>query len=316
MQMRRLGTDGPEVGAIAFGAMSFAGFYGAAEEDEGVRTIRRALDLGLTLIDTAEAYGGGSNEAIVGRALAGRRDEAVVATKSSKGRPEYLRQAIGRSLGHLGLDHVDLYYLHRVDLEVPIEESVGAMGDLVQAGKVRHIGLSEAGPETVRRAHATHPVAALQTELSLLQREPEEELLPLTAELGIAFVAYSPLARGMLTGRIRRPDDLAADDWRRQVPRFQGAALEHNIGLLGPLEEMAAARGVALASLALAWVLSRGENVIPLVGTTRADHVERNLEALEITLTPDELAAIDEAVPPGAPAGGRYPPGMTASLGR
>lgn len=316
MELRRLGRDGPEVGAIAFGAMSFAGFYGPAERDEGIRTINRALDLGLTLVDTAESYGGGSNEEIVGEAIRRRRDEVTLATKASKGSPGYLREAIDRSLGHLGLDHVDVYYLHRVDADVPIEESVGAMADLVAEGKVRHLGLSEAGPETVRRAHATHPIAALQTELSLMHREPEEELLPVCEELGIAFVAYSPLSRGFLTGRFRRPEDVAEEDWRGQVPRFQGDNLRRNAELLEPLDRMAAERGVSLASLALAWVLSRGQSVIPLVGTTRADHVERNLEALEIELTADDLAVVDEAMPPGAPAGDRYPPGMMEALSR
>ena len=244
MDRRRLGTDGPEVGALAFGAMSFAGYYGPHEDSEGVRTIHRALDLGITLIDTAEVYGDGRNERMVGRAIAGRRDEVVLATKSSRGAPGYLRDAIEKSLRRLAVDHVDVYYLHRVDAEVPIEESVGAMADLVARGLVRHIGLSEAGPETIRRAQAVHPIAALQSEYSLLQREPEVEVLPLLRELGIAYVAYSPLSRGLLTGRIRTPDDLSPDDWRRQVPRFQAGNLERNLAVVGALAGIAEAKGV------------------------------------------------------------------------
>jgi aryl-alcohol dehydrogenase-like predicted oxidoreductase len=316
VERRRLGRDGPLVGAIALGAMGFAGFYGPSDDEEGVRAIRRALDLGITLIDTAEAYGGGRSEDLVGRAVAGRRDEAVIATKASRGHPDYLREAIDRSLAHLGVDAVDLYYLHRVDAAVPIEESVGAMSELVSAGKVRAIGLSEAAPQTIRRAHAVHPIAALQTEYSLVHREPEAELLPVLRELGIAFVAYSPLGRGLLTGRIRRTDDLPPDDWRREVPRFQGENLAHNVALLAPLEDIARERGVSTATVALAWLLGQGEDVIPLVGTGRAEHVERNLEALEVRLDPDELARLDEALPPGAPAGDRYPPSYLAGLNR
>ncbi len=215
---RRLGTGGPEVGPVAFGAMSFAGYYGAADADEGVRAVHRAIELGITLIDTAEAYGDGANEELVGRAIADRRDAVVLATKASRGAPDYLRDAAHASMRRLGVDHIDVYYLHRVDAAVPIEESVGAMSRLVEEGRVRHIGLSEAGPGTIRRAHAVHPIAALQSEWSLLYRDPERDVLPVLRELGIAYVAYSPLSRGLLTGRIRTPDDLAPDDWRRQVP--------------------------------------------------------------------------------------------------
>jgi aryl-alcohol dehydrogenase-like predicted oxidoreductase len=316
MERRRLGHGGPLVGAIGLGAMGFAGYYGGSDDEEGVRAIRRALDLGITLIDTAESYGDGRSEELVGRAVAGRRDEAVVATKASRGRPEYLRQAIDRSLGRLGVDAVDLYYLHLVDAQVPIEESVGAMAELVAAGKVRTVGLSEAAPETIRRAHAVHPIAALQTELSLLHREPERETLPVLRELGIAFVAYSPLCRGLLAGRIRGAGDLGEDDWRRQVPRFQDENLERNVALLGPLEEIARARGVSPATIAIAWVLGLGDEVVPLVGTGRAEHVERNLEALEVRLDADELARLDEAFPIDAAAGDRYPPDYMASLNR
>jgi aryl-alcohol dehydrogenase-like predicted oxidoreductase len=296
--------------------MGFAGFYGRSDKEAGVRAIRRALDRGITLIDTAEAYGAGRSEGLVGRAVAGRRDDAVIATKASRGGPEYLREAIDRSLRHLSVDHVDLYYLHRVDAEVPIEESVGAMADLVAAGKVRAIGLSEAAPGTIRRAHAVHPIAALQTEYSLLHREPEREIIPTLRELGVSLVAYSPLGRGLLTGRIRSADDLHPTDWRRQVPRFQSSNLQRNLALIAPAEDMATARGITLAPLALAWVLARGEDVIPLVGMGSPEHVDRNLEALDVDLDDADLAALDEAIPPGAVAGDRYPPEFLASLDR
>jgi aryl-alcohol dehydrogenase-like predicted oxidoreductase len=312
---RRLGRDGPEVGPLALGAMSFAGYYGAADEAEGVRTIRRAIDGGITLIDTAEGYGDGRNEEMVGRAIAGRRDAVVLATKARRGAPEYLRTAIEGSLRRLAVDHVDVYYLHRVDAQVPIEESVGAMAELVERGLVRHLGLSEAGAQTIRRAHAVHRIAALQSEYSLLQREPEREVLPVLRELGIAYVAYSPLARGLLTGRIRTPDDLAPDDWRRRVPRFQGDNLARNLTVVAGLAEAAAARGVDLATLCLAWLMAQGQDVVPLVGTSRSDHVARNLAALEVRLSPDDLAAIDAIAPVGIAAGNRYPDAHMPSLG-
>ena len=315
MDTRRLGVGGPEVGPIAFGAMSFAGYYGSAEDAEGIRTVHRALELGITLIDTAEVYGEGRNEEMVGRALADRRDRAVLATKASRGAPDYLAEHAERSLARLGTDHIDLYYLHRVDPEVPIEESVGAMSRLVEAGKVRHIGLSEAGPQTIRRAHATHPIAALQSEYSLLSREPERDVLPVTRELGIAYVAYSPLSRGLLGGRIRSADDLAQGDWRRQVPRFQGANLERNLAVVRSLAEMAGRRGVAVAALALAWILAQGDDLIPLVGTSRAERLDANLEALDVDLTPADLAAIDALAPVGAASGQRYPESYMARLG-
>jgi aryl-alcohol dehydrogenase-like predicted oxidoreductase len=313
---RRLGIRGPEVGPIGLGAMSFAGYYGAAEDEEGLRTIRRALDRGVTLIDTAESYGGGRNEELVGRAIAGRRDDVVLATKSSRGSAGYLRAACEASLARLGVERIDLYYLHRVDAEVPIEESVGAMARLVEDGLVGHVGLSEAGPETLRRAHAVHPIAALQSEYSLLQREPEQEMLPTCRELGIGFVAYSPLSRGLLTGRIRRTDDLADGDWRRQVPRFQGTALERNLQVIGRLEEIAAGLGTDLPSLAIAWLLAQGDDVVPLAGTSRASRVDAILRALDVRLDDAALAAIDAAAPRGAAAGDRYPESHMPSLGR
>lgn len=315
MTTRRLGREGPEVGPLAFGAMSFAGYYGPAQDAEGIRAIHRALDVGITLIDTAEVYGDGRNEEMVGRAIAGRRDEVVLATKASRGAPDYLRSAIEGSLRRLAVDHVDVYYLHRVDAEVPIEESVGAMAGLVERGLVRHVGLSEAGPGTIRRAHAVHPIAALQSEYSLLQREPEREVLPVLRELGIAYVAYSPLSRGLLTGRIRTPDDLSPDDWRRQVPRFQGDNLARNLTVVAALAEIAAARGVDLATLSLAWLLAQGDDIVPLVGTSRSDHVADNLAALDLILSPDDLAAIDAAAPVGAAAGNRYPDSYMPRLG-
>lgn len=314
MRTRRLG-DGTDVGAIALGAMAFAGFYAGGDDAEGVRAIRHALDRGVTLLDTAEAYGQGRSEGLVGEAVKGRRDDAVIATKSSGARPDYLRAAIDRSLGHLGLDHVDLYYLHRMDRDVPIEETAGAMADLVAAGKIRAYGLSEAGPDTIRRAHAVHPVAALQTEYSLFHRDPEADLLPVTRELGIAYVAYSPLSRGLLTGRIRAEDDLDPGDWRRQVPRFQGANLARNVAALAPLEQVAAARGTTPASVAVAWILAKGDDLIPLVGMGRTSSVDRSLEALDVELSPADVAALDAAFPAGVAAGSRYPESMMGSLG-
>jgi aryl-alcohol dehydrogenase-like predicted oxidoreductase len=315
IEQRALGQIGT-VGNLALGAMAFAGFYGESDDEDGVAAIQRALDEGITLIDTAEAYGQGRSEGLVGRAVRDRRDQATVATKASKGAPDYLRAAIDRSLQHLGLDHVDLYYLHRVDADVPIEESVGAMAELVAAGKVRGIGLSEAGPQTIRRAHAVHPITALQTEYSLLYRDPETELMPLLRELGIAFVAYSPLSRGLLTGRFRRTDDLPADDWRRNVPRFQGANLARNLELMAPVAALAKERGVAPASIALAWILAKHDDVIPLVGMGRVSSVERNLEALTVGMTDAEVSALDAAIPIGAAAGDRYPPEYLATLSR
>jgi aryl-alcohol dehydrogenase-like predicted oxidoreductase len=313
---RKLGQGNVRVGAIALGAMAFAGWYDTRDDEAGVLAIHRALDAGITLLDTAEVYGNGKSEELVGRAVRDRRDRAIVATKASKGSPAYLREAVDRSLKHLGLDHIDLYYLHRVDPDVPIEESVGAMAEMVKAGKVRAIGLSEAGPETIRRAHATHPIAALQTEYSLLQRDPERDLLPVTRALGITFVAYSPLHRGLLTGKIRTPADLAANDWRSQVPRFQGANLAANVARLKPLEEIAAKKKVAISSVALAWILRKGDDLVPLVGMGRPENVERNLETFRVSLDEAEMAALDAAFPIGCAAGLRYPESMISSLGR
>jgi aryl-alcohol dehydrogenase-like predicted oxidoreductase len=316
LETRRLGQGDVRVGAIALGAMAFAGWYGASDDDAGVHAIQRAIDEGITLIDTAEAYGAGKSEGLVGRAVKGRRDRAVVATKASKGSPAYLQEAIDRSLKHLGLDYVDLYYLHRVDADVPIEDSVGAMAEMVKAGKVRAIGLSEAGPNTIRRAHATHPIAALQTEYSLMQRDPERDLFPITRSLGISFVAYSPLCRGLLTGKIRTAADLPAGDWRGNVPRFQGENLAANVARLGPLEQMAAKKGVSMSSVALAWLMRNGDDLIPLVGMGRPESVERNLEAARVQLDAADMAALDAAFPIGCAVGQRYPEAGMAAIGR
>jgi aryl-alcohol dehydrogenase-like predicted oxidoreductase len=316
IETRKLGQGDVRVGAIALGAMAFAGWYDTKDDEGGVRAIHRALDAGITLIDTAEVYGNGKSEELVGRAVRDRRDQAIVATKASRGDPAYLREAVDRSLKHLGLDHIDLYYLHRVDAAVPIEESVGAMAEMVKAGKIRAIGLSEAGPGTIRRAHATHPIAALQTEYSLLQRDPENDILPVTRSLGITFVAYSPLHRGLLTGKIRTPADLAAGDWRSRVPRFQGENLAANVARLAPLEAMATKKGVATSSVALAWILRKGDDLVPLAGMGRPENVDRNLEAVRVPLDEADVAALDAAFPLGCAAGLRYPEGMTESLGR
>jgi aryl-alcohol dehydrogenase-like predicted oxidoreductase len=309
MQQRQLGSNGPVVSAIGFGAMSFAGVYGSSDDAESAATLARALELGVTLIDTANIYGAGHSEEIVGRGIAGRRASVVLATKfglgAEGGRPDKVAPALEESLARLGTDYVDLYYLHRVDTTVPIEETVGAMAALVAAGKVRHLGLSEAAPETIRRAHATHPIAALQTEYSLFTRDPEEAVLPTTRELGIGFVAYSPLGRGLLTGRIRSTDDLPEQDWRRSVPRFQGDNLDSNARIVERLGEMAAAHGATVAQLALAWLLHQGDDIVPIPGTRRVANLEANVGAADVALTADELRQIDELASPATVAGER-----------
>jgi aryl-alcohol dehydrogenase-like predicted oxidoreductase len=320
LQQRRLGTQGLVVSAEGLGCMGMSEFYGTADEAEGIATIHRAIELGVTFFDTADMYGPHTNERLVGRALAGRRDEVVLATKFGirrdpedatrrgvDGRPEYVREAIDGSLRRLGVDHVDLYYQHRVDPDTPIEETVGAMAELVAAGKVRYLGLSEAAPETIRRAHAVHPISALQTEYSLWSRDPEAEILPLLRELGIGFVPYSPLGRGFLTGTIRSPDDLEAGDFRRHNPRFQGEALERNVALVERVGELAAEKGVTPGQLALAWVLAQGDDIAPIPGTKRIRWLEENVAAAEIALSGEELARLDAAAPVGAAAGDRYP---------
>ncbi len=326
MRSRALGRGGPAIPAIGLGCMAMSEFYGpASDRRRAIEVIHRALDIGVTFLDTADMYGAGANEELVGEAIADRRARAVVATKFAilrggdgkavtgvSGDPRYVAEACERSLARLRIDAIDLYYQHRVDPAVPIEETVGAMAELVRQGKVRHLGLSEVSPETLRRAHAVHPIAAVQTEYSLWARDPEAGILASCAELGVTFVAYSPLGRGFLTGAIRSPDDLAPDDFRRSIPRFQGENFERNLSLVRRVEELARARGVTPAQLALAWVLSRGEHVVAIPGTRSASRLEENAAAAELSLSPGELGRIDEALPRGAAAGTRYSPfGMT-----
>ncbi len=316
MKMRTLGTDGPTVSAIGLGCMGMSAFYGPGDDAESESTFRRALDLGCTLLDTSDMYGPHTNERLVGRAIAGRRDEVVLATKfgiqmagdpperSINGRPEYVHAACDGSLERLGVDHIDLYYQHRVDPDTPIEDTVGAMAELVSAGKVRHLGLSEASPETIRRAHAVHPIAAVQTEYSLWTRDVEAEILPTLRELGIALVAYSPLGRGFLSGRFTSPEDLDEGDFRRHGPRFTGANLERNLELAGRVKELATEQRVTPGQLALAWVLAQGEDIVPIPGTKRRPYLEENLAAAEVELSPADLERIGEVV--GEAAGDRY----------
>ena len=319
MKTRRLGSQGLEVSALGLGCMGMSEFYGARDEDEAVATIHRALELGVTLFDTADIYGPFTNERLVGRALADRRDEVVLATKFGNvrrddgswvgidGRPEYVHAACEASLKRLGVEHIDLYYQHRVDKKVPIEETVGAMAELVEEGKVRYLGLSEASPETIRRAYAVHPITALQTEYSLWAREPEERLLATVRELGIGFVPYSPLGRGFLTGRFRSPGDVGDEgDFRSGHPRFQGENFRQNRRIVERLEALAAEQGVTPAQLALAWVLHQGGDIVPLPGTKRRSYLEENVAAVEIELGAEDLARIDEAAPRGVTAGDRY----------
>jgi aryl-alcohol dehydrogenase-like predicted oxidoreductase len=329
MKKRRLGTQGLEVGAIGLGCMGMSDFYGPRDEAESVATIHRALDLGVTMLDTADIYGPHANEDLVGRALRGRRREAVVlATKFGivrgsdplargvNGRPEHVRASCDASLKRLGLDTIDLYYQHRVDPKTPIEETVGAMAGLVRAGKVRFLGLSEASPATLRRAHAVHPISALQSEYSLFTREHEAGALVACRELGIGFVAYSPLGRGLLTGRFRSPADLAADDWRHQSSRFQAGNIEANVALARPVFEMAAAKGCTPPQLALAWLLAKGQDIVPIPGTKSQKYLEENLAALDVLLSPDEVARLDSLFPPGAARGDRYGAVAAALLDR
>ena len=308
--------------------MGMSAWYGETDEDESTATIQRALDLGINFIDTADIYGArmGENERFVGRAIADRRDEVVLATKFGnffheggrreiRGRPEYVHEAVELSLERLGIDHIDLYYQHRVDKTVPIEETVGAMAELVAAGKVRHLGLSEASPDTIRRAHAVHPITALQSEYSLWTRDPEDDILATTRELGIGFVAYSPLGRGFLTGRFRSEDDFSDDDFRKHQPRFRGDAFQRNWDLLERVQEIAAEKDVTPGQLALAWVLAQGDDIVPIPGTKRRTYLEENAAAVEVELTNEELARIDEVFPRGVTAGDRYSDMSTIDVG-
>ncbi|HEX8624088.1 MAG TPA: aldo/keto reductase [Allosphingosinicella sp.] len=318
MPRRRLGRGGPEVSAIGLGCMGMSEFYGAGDEAESIATIHEAIERGVDFLDTADMYGVGRNEELVGRAIADRRDRVFLATKFGNvrgedgsfrgvcGRPDYVRSACEASLKRLGVDVIDLYYQHRVDPDVPIEETVGAMAELVAAGKVRFLGLSEAAPATVRRAHSTHPIAALQTEYSLWSRDAESEILPTVRELGIAYVAYSPLGRGFLTGQFKSPADFPDDDYRRFHPRFTGANFEKNIALVREIEAMAGEKGCTAAQLAIAWVLAQGEDVIPIPGTKRRQYLEQNIGALHVRLSREELDRIDRILPAGAASGPRY----------
>ena len=315
-----MGTSGLRVSAIGLGCMGMSQSYGTGDDDESIRTIHRALDLGVTLIDTADAYAKGANERLVGRAIGDRRRDVVLASKFGlipgpsgpatevDGRPERARPSCEASLTRLGVDVIDLYYLHRVDPKVPIEETVGAMAELVREGKVRFLGLSEAGPESIRRAHATHPIAALQSEYSLWTREPENAVLPVCRELGIGFIPFSPLGRGFLTGAVKEVDTLEQNDVRRRLPRFQAENLQRNIALVQPLEEMARSKGCSPPQLALAWLLAKGGDIIPIPGTKRRRYLEENVAATEMALTSADVAALDLAFPIGAAAGTRYPP--------
>jgi len=318
MDRRRLGVQGLETSAIGLGCMGMSEFYGTADEGEGLRTIQRALELGVAFLDTADMYGPFTNEKLVGRAIQGRRDDVVIATKFGnvrslegerlgiRGDRLYVLAACDASLQRLGTDYIDLYYQHRVDPDTPVEETVGAMAELVEAGKVRYLGLSEASPETIRRAHGVHPITALQSEYSLWTRDPEAEVLPTLRELGIGFVAYSPLGRGFLSGRFRSPDDLPEDDFRRENPRFQGENFNRNLELVERVEELAAEKDVTPGQLALAWVLAQGDDIVPIPGTTHVEHLEENVAALEIELTDGDLRELESVFPMGAAAGERY----------
>jgi len=323
MQQRRLGNTGPLISPMGLGSMGMSEFYGARNDAESIATIHRSLELGVNFLDTADVYGYGDNEILVGKAIRDRRDKVFLATKFAivrdranpnlrgvNGKPEYVRSSCEASLNRLGVDTIDLYYQHRVDPKTPIEETVGAMAQLVREGKVRFLGLSEASPATIRRAHAVHPIAALQTEYSLWTRDPEEEVIPTVRELGIAFVAYSPLGRGFLTGQIKKFDDLAANDYRRSSPRFQGENFQKNLDLIVRTELIAKEKNCTPGQLALAWLLAQNDNIIPIPGTKRRKYLEENVAALNVRLSADDLRHLEEVAPKGAASGLRYPEHM------
>jgi aryl-alcohol dehydrogenase-like predicted oxidoreductase len=319
MEYRRLGTHGPTVSAIGLGCMGMSEFYGTADEKESIATIHHALDAGITFFDTSDMYGPFKNEELVGKAIKERRDEVFLATKFGivrtkdpgvrgvNGRPEYVRQSCDGSLKRLGVNHIDLYYQHRVDTNVPIEETIGAMSDLIREGKVRYLGMSEAGVKTIRRAFHIHPITALQSEYSLWTRDPEDEILATVNELGIGFVPYSPLGRGFLTGRFKHIEDLPANDFRRNSPRFQGENFEKNLELVAHVEELANRKGVTPGQIALAWVLAQGKTIVPIPGTTRRNHLDENIAALQITFTKGELDDINNVIKKDLASGQRYP---------